>query len=177
MHANVIHQLVFGLERFDLSRAVLPEADVATLLGPTDVFHGDVRHQIVHGAVGLATASAGATWLIRVNPLANQLLFDALLSHVTEEGAGVVMRSHSHVQTYGTVLAVRVPSWSGYMMILVRSPEHLARHPQPPAQHVGRAMVLFMNPRKEYVPVPLALRVRVMQGPRHGSESCVLVVT
>lgn len=123
----MIHQFVFGLERFVLARALFPEASVATLLWPTDVLQGDVRNQLVHGAVGLATAPARPAGLVRIYPLADQLLFDALLPHEAEERGWVMMvvSCHAHVVTHGPILAVWVAPWTGNMVILVRSPEYL----------------------------------------------------
>ena len=55
VHADVVDELVFGLEGLALARTVLPEADVTALLGAAHVLHGDVVHQLVHGPESFGT--------------------------------------------------------------------------------------------------------------------------
>lgn len=116
VHANVVHQFVFGLESLFLSRAFFPKAHVVALLGSADVLRGDVRHQLVHCAEGSATAALLAIWF---EPLAHELLFDALLPHVAEEGCRVVVMRSCYVQA---VLAVRVGSRVGHLMVVLFRP-------------------------------------------------------
>lgn len=115
VHANVVHQFVFGLEGLSLSRTFFPKAHVVALLGSADVLRGDVRHKLVHGAEGSAAAALLA---IRFEPLAHELLLDALLPHVAEESCRVmvVMRSCYVIQA---VLAVRVRSRVGHLVMVV----------------------------------------------------------
>lgn len=88
VHANVVHQFVFGLEGLSFSGTFFPKAHVIALLRTADVLGGNVRHELVHGAEGSAAAALIA---IRFQPLAHELLFDALLPHVAEEGSRVMV--------------------------------------------------------------------------------------
>jgi len=51
--ADVVDQLVLGLERSQLTAAVAPQTNVVGLIAAarprTDVLDADVRHQLVHG--------------------------------------------------------------------------------------------------------------------------------
>lgn len=96
VHPNVVHQFVFRLERFALPGAVLPEADVVTLLRSPDMLHRDVRDQLVHGAKSFVATLLGVAELLGVDPFADELLFDTLLPHVAEKGTGVVVGCHVH---------------------------------------------------------------------------------
>lgn len=135
MHPNVVDQFVFRLEGLALSGAVLPEADVVGLLGSADVLHGDVRDQFVHGAKSFVAALLGVAELLGVDPLADELLLDALLPHVAEKGTGVVMRCHihPHVHIHGAVLVVQlrggvgVCSGAGDLVVLVGASENFPR--------------------------------------------------
>lgn len=46
VHANVIHQLVLGLEAAARARTVLPKAGVIGALGSADVLHGQVLNNV-----------------------------------------------------------------------------------------------------------------------------------
>lgn len=48
MHANVVNQLVLGLERFPGSRTVQPETCVIVHFWSSHMFHCDVRHDLRH---------------------------------------------------------------------------------------------------------------------------------
>lgn len=48
VHADVVDQLVLGLERPALALATVPEARVRRALGPADVLDRDVRHDVLH---------------------------------------------------------------------------------------------------------------------------------
>lgn len=48
VHANVIDELVLGLEGLSVSVALLPHARVIRALGPADVVDGNVRHDLLH---------------------------------------------------------------------------------------------------------------------------------
>ena len=96
MHADVVDQFVFGFEGLALARTLLPEADVVTLLRSADVLHSDVRDQLVHGAESFVARLFGVGQLLRLDPLADELLFDGL-AHVAEEGASAVVSGHVHV--------------------------------------------------------------------------------
>lgn len=80
--ADVVDQFVFGLERLPFPETLFPEADVVGLLGPANVLHGDVSHQLVHGAESFRAQFLGS--LIQFNPLADELLLDGL-PHVAKE--------------------------------------------------------------------------------------------
>lgn len=134
VHPNVVHQFVFRLERFALPRAVLPETDVVRLLGSADVLHRDVRDQLVHGAKSFVAALLRVAQLLGVDPLADELLLNALLSHVAEKGTGVVMgcHVHPHVHIHGAVLVVElrrrvgVGPRAGNLVVLVGASENFS---------------------------------------------------
>ena len=134
VHPNVVHQFVFRLERFALPAAVLPETDVVRLLRSADVLHGDVRDQLVHGAKSFVAALFGVAELLGVDPLADELLLDALLPHVAEKGTGVVVgcHVHPHVHIHGAVLVVqlrrrvRVGPRAGNLVVLVGASENFS---------------------------------------------------
>lgn len=60
VHANVVDQLVFGLEGAAVARAAGPEAGVRRAFGPADVLHRQVRHNLVHCVEDFAAFAAGA---------------------------------------------------------------------------------------------------------------------
>lgn len=105
VHANVVHQFVFGLEWLASPRTVVPVAHVVTLLRAADVLHGDVRNQLVHVAEGLSTRFLAVCVLVWVDPFTDELLFNAL-THITEECARMMMMMvvrchiHAHVQSH-----------------------------------------------------------------------------
>ena len=136
MHSNVVDQLVFGFKWFAFSDAVFPETDVVALLWPPDVLHGDVGDQLVHGTESFIATLLWVAELLRVDPLADELLLDALLPHVAEEGTRVMVMPchvHPHVHIHGAILVVqlggrvRVGPRAGYLMILIGSPENFPR--------------------------------------------------
>lgn len=134
MHPNVVHQFVFRLERLALPTAVLPETDVVGLLRAADVLHRDVRDQLVHRAKSFVAALLRVAQLLGVDPFADELLFDALLPHVTEKGTGVMScHVHPHVHIHGAVLVVklrrrvRVGPRAGNLVVLVGASENFAR--------------------------------------------------
>lgn len=135
VHPNVVHQFVFRLERFALPGAVLPETDVVGLLRSADVLHRDVRDQLVHGAESFVAALLGVAELLGVDPLADELLLDALLPHVAEKGTGVVVgcHVHPHVHIHGAVLIVelrrrvRVGPRTGNLVVLFGASENFSR--------------------------------------------------
>jgi len=49
VHSDVVDQFVLGLERLKGATASLPETSVVALLRASNVFHRDVRHDLVHG--------------------------------------------------------------------------------------------------------------------------------
>lgn len=134
VHPNVVHQFVFRLERFALPRAVLPETDVVGLLGAADVLHRDVRDQLVHGAKSFVAALLRVAELLGIDPLADELLLDALLPHVAEKGTGVVVgcHVHPHVHIHGAVLVVElrrrvgVGPRTGNLVVLVGASENFS---------------------------------------------------
>ena len=137
VHPNVVDQFVFRLERFALAGALFPKADVVALLRPPDVLHGDVRHQLVHGAESFVATLLGVAELLRVDPFADELLLDALLPHVTKKGTGVVVMRchvHPHVHIHRTVLVVelrrggvRVGPRAGNLVVLVGASKNFTR--------------------------------------------------
>ena len=93
VHPDVVHQLVLGLEGSPVARARGPEARVRRALGATDVFHCEVRHDLVHAVEELAALLARRRH-VGLQPLAGHLLPHGL-PHVPEEGA--VVRGHGGV--------------------------------------------------------------------------------
>ena len=158
VHADVVDQFVFGLEGLALARTLLPEADVVALLRAADVLHRDVGHQLVHGAESFVAALLRVAQLLGVDPLADELLLDALLPHVAEKGTRVVVvvvmvgrgrcHVHPHVHIHGAVLVVElrrrvgVGPRAGHLAVLLRAPEHLAGQPEAhlPVEHILRAV-------------------------------------
>lgn len=180
---NVVNQFIFGLERFAFPRAVFPKADVICLLGSTNVLYRDVRDQLVHGAKSFVAALLRVTQLLWVDPLTDQLLLDALLPHVTEEGTGVVCcHVHTHVHIHGAVLVVKlcgrvgVGPRTGHLVILVRAPEHFPGQSEAhlAVEHIGGSVgtVLVVDPGEQNV--ALTVCVGVMQGSRRGAKNSVL---
>lgn len=133
MHSYVIDQFIFRFKGFALSWALFPEADVIALLWSPYVLSGDVGDQLVHCAESFITTLLRVAKLLLVYPLANQLLFNTLLTHVTEEGTGGVMGWHVHPHVHGAILIVKlgcrigVGPGAGYLVILIRSPENFTR--------------------------------------------------
>ena len=88
--ADVVDELVLGLERAQAAAAVEPEADVDALVGRADVLEPDVRDEVVHRDERAAAARAAA------HPLTDQLLLDARRrSQVAEQTAAC--RGAGHV--------------------------------------------------------------------------------
>lgn len=158
VHANVVHQFVFGLEGLSLSRTFFPKAHVVALLRAADVLCGNVRHQLVHGAKGSAAAALLA---IRFEPLAHELLFDALLPHVAEESCRVmvVMRG-----CCDGIQAVRVRTRVGGHLVMVVMMVVLV---WPCKQRVVGGVVLLVEPRDEQ----MTLRVRMGWMKRPGRRA------
>lgn len=130
VHTNVVNQFIFSLEGLAFPSAVFPEADMVCLLGSADVLHGDVCDQLVHGAKSFVAALLGVAQLFGVDPLTDELLLDALLPHVAEEGTGVMgCHVHTHVHIHRAVLVVKlrgrvgVGPRAGHLVVLVRASE------------------------------------------------------
>lgn len=66
VNPNVIDELVFCLERFAVSRTLLPEAGVIGALGPANVIDRYVRHNLLHGGEFLQTGRALLELLLRL---------------------------------------------------------------------------------------------------------------
>lgn len=87
----MIDELVLGLERLELPRAVLPVASVLSLravashgaIGPADVLHRQMGHDVVHVVEG---PIAEATRLL-VDPFAGEFLLYGCCAQVAEECA------------------------------------------------------------------------------------------
>lgn len=103
------------------------------LLRPPDVLHGDVGDQLVHGTESFIATLLGVAELLGVDPLADELLLDALLPHVAKEGTGVVVMGchvHAHVHIHRTILVVQlggrvgVGPRAGDLVVLIGSPEN-----------------------------------------------------
>lgn len=180
---NVVYQFIFGLERLAFPRAVFPKADVISLLRSANVLYGDVRDQLVHRAKSFVAALLGVAQLLGVDPLTDQLLLDALLPHVTEEGTGVVCcHVHTHVHIHGAVLVVKlcggvgVGPRTGHLVVLVRAPEHFPGQSEAhlAVEHIGGSVgaVLVVDPGEQNV--ALSVCVGVMQGSRRGAKNSVL---
>ena len=76
VNSDVIDQFVLRLERLSFARAFLPKTDVGALLWSPDVLHGNVVHQLVHGAVRFGAGLFGR--LLLVDPFTDQLLLYGL---------------------------------------------------------------------------------------------------
>lgn len=59
VHSNVVDQFVLRLEGLALAGTLLPVADVVVLLRAPHMLHGDMCHQLVHGAEGPVAALLG----------------------------------------------------------------------------------------------------------------------
>lgn len=92
--ANVVHQLVLGLEWLAVAGAVLPEARVVGLLGAPDVFHRQVRDDLVHRREELPAWFARLGRIL-VYPQTRVFLFDGR-AHVAEKRTRAVW-VHPHV--------------------------------------------------------------------------------
>ncbi len=128
VHADVVHQLVLGLEGLSVPRAALPEAGVVGLLGAADVLHRQVRHDLVHRREEFAAGFARLRRVL-VYPHARVFLFDGR-PHVAEEGSRAVRVVHAHavhtirpVRVVVVVLEVVrrgvetvVPGWRGHLV-------------------------------------------------------------
>lgn len=93
VHTDMIHKFVLGLEGPTVPGTALPEAGVRRALGPADVLHSQVGHDLVHRRERLA-ARLPRRRLLGFDPHARHLLLHGL-PHVSEEGAvvsGVVSR-------------------------------------------------------------------------------------
>ena len=190
VHPNVIDQFVLRLERLALAGALLPIADVVVLLRAPHMLHGDMCHQLVHGAEGPVTALLGPAQLSLVDPLARQLLLDGL-SHVTEEGAGPVVgrHVHAHVHVHGAVVRelragrVGVRARAGHRAVRVSAAEQLPAQPQvdlvvvhvPGGRRVPSALVV--QPGEEQVARGLRDASRSVQATRRAGEEPVLPAT
>jgi len=107
--ADVVDQLVLGLERASVARAAHPEAGVGGALGSAHVLHGQVGDDLVHRVeylvAGLPAARGHQARLVGVYPEALHLLLNAgggrgrLMAHVAQEGpcSGRVHRGHGVV--------------------------------------------------------------------------------
>lgn len=84
VHSNVIHQFIFGFKGSSISRATLPKTRVGRALGPTDVFHCEVRDNFVHTREQFV---AQLFWrrLIGVQPLTTHVTARRR-AHVAQEG-------------------------------------------------------------------------------------------
>jgi hypothetical protein len=85
VHADVVDELIFGLEGLALPRAVRPEAGVVSLLRSSHVLHGDVRHDLVHGRKHATARLTRLASAVRLGPQTAVLLLD-WRTHVSEEG-------------------------------------------------------------------------------------------
>lgn len=96
VHADVVDELVLGLEGLALARTVLPKADVAALFRAAHVLHCDVVHQLVHGAesfgAGLDAAVRGRRrtgQLLWVQSLRNSMEQTGKLRHIKQVMWGI----------------------------------------------------------------------------------------
>lgn len=124
--ADVVHQLVLRLERTAVPRAVLPEAGVRGALGPADVLHRQVRHDLVHAREVLAAALPGRR-LLRVHPQALHLLLDRL-PHIAKKRAVHVARMVRHRHRRMVQILVVVVRLVGRVVVLRARVQHLVVH-------------------------------------------------
>lgn len=182
----MIDQFVFRFEGLAFPGTLLPVADMVALLGSPNVLHGDVGDQLVHGAESFIATFFGIVQLLGVDPLADELLLDALLPHVAEKGTWVVVvvgcHVHAHIHIHGAVLVVqlsrrvRVSPRAGDLAVLIRPGKHFSRQAQAhlPVEDVlgGMGAVLVVNAREEKV--ALSVRVWVVQTAGRRAEDAVL---
>lgn len=83
VHADVVHELVFGFEGLAFAAAVLPVARVGAGLGTADVLHCQMGDDVVHGVEG----SVAHLLRLGVDPAAGVLLLDGWCAQVSQEGA------------------------------------------------------------------------------------------
>lgn len=102
MHANVIHKFVFRLERAAVSRATLPEARVCRTLGPSDMLHGEVRHDFVHTREQFV-AHFPRRWLLGIEPLTAHVAARRR-AHITKEGVWRVGVGVGHERRCGALV-------------------------------------------------------------------------
>lgn len=154
----MIHKFVFGFERLSFPGAVLPEADVVGLLRSPHMLHRQMGHELVHRAESFVARLFGIRQLLRLDPLADELLFDGL-PHVSKEGPCSVVRGHIHV--HGAVAvqlgrSVGVGTRTRNVAVLVGPSVHVPREAQPhlAVDHIGRCVArrLLVEPREEQVP-------------------------
>uniref|UniRef100_M3XRS1 Uncharacterized protein n=1 Tax=Mustela putorius furo TaxID=9669 RepID=M3XRS1_MUSPF len=154
------------------------------------MLHGDMCHQLVHGAEGPVAALLGPAQLSLVDPLARQLLFDGL-PHITEEGAGPVVgrHVHAHVHVHGAVVRelraghVGVRARAGHRAVRVGAAEELPAQPQVDlvVVHVpcGRRVpgALLMQPGEQQVAGRLGNACWSVQAARRAGKEPVLPAT
>ena len=158
MYSDMIYKFVFGFERLPFSGALLPEADVVGLLRSPHMLHRQMGHQLVHRAKSFVARLFGVRQLLRLDPLADELLLDRL-PHVSKEGPCSVVCGHIHVHGAVAVQLGRrivVGPRARNVAVLVGPSVHVPREAQPhlAVDHVGRRMArrLLVEPREEQVP-------------------------
>jgi len=154
----MIYKFVFGFEWLPFSGAFLPEANVVRLLWSPHMLHRQMGHKLVHRTKSFVARLFGIRQLLRLDPLADELLFDRL-PHVSEEGPCSVVCGHIHVHGAVAVQLSRsivVGSRACNVAVLVSPAVHVPREAQPhlAVDHVGRcvARCLLVKPREEQVP-------------------------
>lgn len=97
MHPNMVHQLVFRLERPPVPGTILPETRVRRTFRTTNMLHCQMGHNLVH-AGEVFPARLPRRRLLRVHPQTLHLLLDGL-THVPKKRAVHVRRvvRHPHV--------------------------------------------------------------------------------
>lgn len=174
----MIHKFVFGFEWLSFSGAVLPEADVVGLLRSPHMLHRQMGHELVHRAKSFVARLFGICQLLRLDPLADELLFDRL-PHVSKEGPCSVVCGHIHV--HGAVAvqlgrSVVVGPRACNVAILVGPSIHVPRKAQAhlTVNHIGRRVArrLLVEPREEQV--PRCIRVSMWPCETSGGEQTVL---
>ena len=106
VHADVVDQLVLGLEGLELARAVLPEAGVRGEVGAAHVVHRQVRHDVVHGGEGARAQTLG----VGIDPAALVFVVVVLVVVVLRfaTGGGGGTRGGGVAQVADEGVAVRV---------------------------------------------------------------------
>lgn len=130
MHANMIDQLVLGLERSSIPLATHPEASMLRTLRSADMLHRQMPHDLAHRSEHLAAMLASATathcahrMAIRIHPHADQLLFErgsrSGSRHSGGRGSGMMVLV-AHVSEEGARRAGRADWQIGEIMMVVR---------------------------------------------------------
>lgn len=118
VHPDMIDQFVFRFERSSIPRTILPKTRVCRTFRASDVFHRQMRHNLLHGVKMFAARFPGRC-LIRVYPKTLHFLLD-WLPHIPKESPMYVSRMMRHRHVMIEVLMVVCGGVIGSMRIRSR---------------------------------------------------------